>query len=343
MSASPLKVAAVGTGYFSRFHYDAWRRLGVEVAGVCSLSQGDADTIAETFDGCCGFVDVEQMLDEVRPQLLDIIVPPDAHMAIIEAAAKRGIAMICQKPFTRSLEEAEAAVAVAARAGVPLLVHENFRFQPWHMKIKEMITDSMIGEAYQVSFRLRPGDGQGPDAYLGRQPYFQKMPRFLVHETAIHLIDVFRFFFGEMTSVMADLTRLNPHIAGEDTGVILFHFANGVRGLFDGNRLVDHVAEDRRRTIGDMLVEGSGGVIRLNGDGDIFYRKFGENDETPVIYSWRDAGFAGDSVFHLQKHIVDYLENGGDVANRAADYLTNLRIEQAVYHSDQLGARVALS
>ena len=34
-----------------------------------------------------------------------------------------------------------------------------------------------------------PGDGQGPDAYLARQPYFQAMERFLVHETAIHLID----------------------------------------------------------------------------------------------------------------------------------------------------------
>ncbi|MEO0763052.1 MAG: hypothetical protein AAFZ09_14815, partial [Pseudomonadota bacterium] len=59
-------------------------------------------------------------------------------------------------------------------------------------------------------------DGQGPDAYHARQPYFQRMPRFLVHETAVHWIDTFRYLMGEAETVYADLRRLNPAIAGED-------------------------------------------------------------------------------------------------------------------------------
>ena len=105
------------------------------------------------------------------------------------------------------------------------------------------------------------------------------MERFLIHETAIHFIDVFRYYFGEIESVYADLVKLNPNISGEDAGFVFFKFKNGVRGLFDGNRLSDHIAEDRRRTIGDLLIEGSNGSIRLNGDGDIFYRCFGSNLE----------------------------------------------------------------
>ena len=48
--------------------------------------------------------------------------------------------------------------------------------------------------------------------------------------------------FGDVSHVYADLRRLNPVIAGEDAGLILFDFANGARGLFDGNRLADHRA-----------------------------------------------------------------------------------------------------
>jgi predicted dehydrogenase len=50
------------------------------------------------------------------------------------------------------------------------------------------------------------------------------MKRFLIHETGIHLIDVFRFLLGEVRSVYADLTKLNPVIAGEDSGTVLFNF-----------------------------------------------------------------------------------------------------------------------
>ena len=66
-----------------------------------------------------------------------------------------------------------------------------------------------VGDLYQIAFRMRPGDGRGPDAYLSRQPYFQKMERFLVHETAVHWIDTFRYLAGDPVAVYADLRRIN--------------------------------------------------------------------------------------------------------------------------------------
>ena len=211
------------------------------------------------------------------------------------------------------------------------------------MKIKEMLETGRIGETYQATFRLRPGDGQGPEAYLYRQPYFQEMERFLVHETAIHLIDLFRGLFGEIATVTAELTQLNPHIAGEDSGFIILIFKNGVRALIDGNRLSDHIAKDRRRTIGDMWVEGSKGTIRLSGDGEIFFRNFGTNAEEAVLFDWDDRGFAGDSVYRTQKHILEHLSLGSAVVNTGRDYLANLRIEEAVYKSSKAGRRIFLN
>ncbi|MEM7224319.1 MAG: Gfo/Idh/MocA family oxidoreductase [Pseudomonadota bacterium] len=342
MTRARLRLAAVGTGYFSQFHYEAWRRLDVELVGLCSLDRQGAEAVARTFGLADVITDFAAMLDQVRPDLVDIITPPHTHMAFIKAAAERGVPMVCQKPFTPCLADAEAAVAIAEAAGVPLIVHENFRFMPWYSEIRRCLEAGEIGDPYQVSFRLRPGDGQGPEAYLARQPYFQKMERFLVHETAIHLIDVFRFLFGEVIGVTARLAQLNPAIAGEDAGLILFDFANGARGLFDGNRLADHAAENRRLTMGEMLVEGSKGAIRLNGDGVLFRRRHGENQEWAIDYDWNDRGFGGDCVYRLQKHVLACLEQGGEVMNQGQDYLANLHVEEAVYRSNQTGERVLI-
>ena len=245
------------------------------------------------------------MLDATRPDLLDVITPPETHLAAITEAAARGVDVICQKPFCRSLAEARAALARAERGGIEVLIHENFRFQPWHRETKRILDAGGLGRLYQATFRLRPGDGQGPRAYLDRQPYFQRMPRFLVHETAIHLIDVFRFLLGEPQSVYADLRRLNPAVAGEDAGLILLDMGDGVRALFDGNRLSDHSARNRRLTMGEMLIEGELGALRLDGDGRLFLRDHGANGENELAYAWQDQDFGGDCVYLFQRHAVD--------------------------------------
>ncbi len=341
--ATKLKVACAGAGYFSRFQYEAWTRLGnVDLVATANRTLSGAEDIARTFAVPAVFDNVPGMLDQSKPDVLDVITPPETHLAAIKAAAARGIDVICQKPFCRTLAEAREATRVAANAGIRLIVHENFRFQPWHRKAKELLAHGALGELYQITFRLRPGDGQGPEAYLDRQPYFQNMERFLVHETAIHQIDTFRFLMGEVTSVYADLRRLNPAIAGEDAGVILFHFADGTRGLFDGNRLADHKAINRRLTMGEMLIEGEAATLTLSGDGDLHLRRHGSNEWATVDYDWRDHAFGGDCVFLTQQAAIAGLTGVGPIENAASDYLVNVAIEEAVYRSATEGRRIMI-
>ena len=341
--ARRLKLATVGTGYFAQFHYEAWSRIeNVDLVGLCTLDGIMGRNIAGRFDVDTVHGDVADMLDAVKPALLDIVTPPPTHRQFIETAVARGVAVVCQKPFTQNLAEAEEMTALAEAANVPLIVHENFRFQPWHRQTRMILDEGTLGELYQISFRMRPGDGQGPDAYLERQPYFQTMQKFLVHETAIHFVDVFRYLMGEIESVYADLTRFNPAIRGEDSGYIVFQFCNGAKGIFDGNRLVDHVAENRRLTMGEMLIEGSEAVLRVDGDGRMFLRKHGYDAEMPVAYDWENRGFAGDSVYMLLRHVVQHVLAGAPAMNTAREYLTNLRIEDAIYRSSEAGTKIAL-
>lgn len=180
---------------------------------------------------------------------------------------------------------------------------------------------------------MRPGDGQGPRAYLDRQPYFQDMPRFLIHETGIHLVDTFRSLMGEVTGVFARLRRLNPVIAGEDAGQVLFEFGGDATGLLDGNRLADFQADNARLTMGEMLAEGSAGRLRLDGYGRLWWKGFGEAKESEHGYDWQDRGYGGDAVYALQKHVVEHLLDGAPIENPGRGYLRNLEIEQTIYRS----------
>ncbi len=337
-----IKVAVAGTGYFAQFHFEAWRRLpGIELVAACSLDPASLVEAAARYLIPRQFADVGEMLDATRPDLLDIAAPPAAHRSILEEAARRDVNAICQKPFGGDLKTAREMVRIAADGGITLIVHENFRFMPWYREARRLLDRGRLGEPYGISFRLRPGDGQGPRAYLERQPYFQKMPRFLIHETAIHLIDVFRFLLGEVNGVFARLRRLNPAIKGEDAATVLFDFASGAAGLFDGNRLVDFPAANPRLTMGEMLLEGSDATLRLDGFGRLFLKPL-HGTERAHAYAWRDQGFGGDCVFGLQQHVVRHFRDGAPLENSGDAYLRNLEIEDAIYRSAASGGREAV-
>lgn len=345
----PTRVALVGAGYFGRFHLDAWTRLpDVSLVAIVEADRAvgesaAAEVAAKGLPAPALFEDAAALIAAMEVDLIDITAPPPAHLALIRALAPSGADLICQKPFCGGTSGAKEAVAAAQQAGVRLAVHENIRFQPWHREAKRLLSDGALGEPYQATFRLRPGDGRGPEAYLARQPYFQTMPRFLVHETAVHWLDLFRYFFGEPTSLTARLMRRNPAIAGEDSGVILVDFPDGARGLFDGDRLLDHGVENPRLTMGEMSLEGDAATLRLDGRGRLFLRSFRDTEEREHRYDWRDHLFGGDCVHACCQHILDAWRRGETPETDAAGYLKTMALVDAAYESADAGATVPLS
>lgn len=330
-----LKVAVVGAGYFAQLHHEAWMRLDrVELAGICDIDAGAAKAAAKTHD-VAAYTDVADMLADTKPDLVDIVTPPPSQLELIRRCMEQQVAVVCQKPFCRTPEEAQQAVDLSRKAGRFIAVHENFRFQPWYRKARQLLDEKALGQVYQITYRLRPGDGQGPDAYLARQPYFQQMPKLLIHETGVHWIDTFRYLFGNPSAVFAELRRLNPVIAGEDAGIVLFDLPGGVRGVLDGNRLADHAADNTRRTMGEMLIEGSDASLRLSGQGELWLRPHGSMEETQVPCEFVDTVFGGDCVFILCAHVVAHMLDGAELENEASDYLVVQAAERAAYLSTE--------
>lgn len=329
-NSSELRVACVGAGYFSQFHVDSWLRMPrAHLVGIC-----DSDFERARKLDIPPFADLIEMIEETAPDVLDAVVPPDAQGELLRSAISSGVStVICQKPFCRSLAEARDICAEAELANVTMIVHENFRFQPWYRFIKSELDKGIIGTLQNMSMRLRPGDGQGPQAYIARQPYFQKMERFLIHETGVHWIDTFRFLAGDPKSVYADLRRLNPAIAGEDAGYVIFDHSDDVQAILDGNRHLDHKAENQRLTMGDALFEGTEGVLELIGDGSVWFRGKGSQERRRVFQADTSIGFAGDCVHALNTHVVAGLLDGAEMENEAKGYLKVLEIEEAIYLS----------
>jgi len=341
----PFRVAVAGAGYFAQFHLEAWKRLQaeglVELVGLAEPDETRRGSAVDTFGPGRAFGDVGSMLDALRPDILDIATPPPTHFAMVRLAAEYRAACISQKPLAPTFNEASEMVAFAESTGTRLVVHENFRWMPWYREMRRALDQGLLGTPHTISVRMRPGDGQGHDAYLGRQPYFQKMERFLVHETIIHFVDTFRFLFGELTSVSARLRKMNPVIAGEDAGYIMLEFASGATALIDANRSNDHSAGNTRLTMGEHWLEGSAGVMRLSGDGALFWKPHLQA-ERPHPYAWCNRNFSGDCVYEQQKHIVQTLANGLTPVNTGRDYLANYAIEEAIYQSDRERRTVAM-
>ena len=324
----------IGAGYFSQYHFDAWRRIPeVDIVGICDQRLELAQAAARLFPKSATCTDAREALQQWDVDFVDIITSPSSHRELIELAASSKRAIICQKPFATDLATARDLVRLAEDRGCRLMVHENFRFQPWHREIRRLLQSGAIGDRlHTLYFRSRPGDGWQAEAYLHRQPYFRQMRRFLIEETGVHFVDTFRFLAGEVKEVDARLRRLNREIAGEDTALLRLEFQNGAIGVWDANRFNESTAEDPRFTFGEFLIEGSGGTIRLYANGRLTVHPLGQTEqEHPYVYS--RSGFAGECVLATQRHFIECLADGQPFETNARDYLKNLEVVDAAYRS----------
>lgn len=338
-----FKGVCVGAGYFSHFQYEAWKRISqVTITAMCNRDAERARNIMETFGIKNHYTDYREMLEGERPDFVDIITPPPTHLDMCRIAADLGIHVICQKPLAPTFEEAKQIVDLAGKVGIRFMVHENWRFQPWYREIKRLLDDGTIGKAlHAMAFRSRMGDGWGQDAYLNRQPYFRNYPRLLIYENGVHFIDTYRYLGGEIESVYAVLKKLNPVIAGEDFGIVVFNFASGATGLWDANRYNESNYPNPRYTFGEFLVDGDGGSIRLYNDGRLTIQTLG-SPEIEHAYPHEDRNFAGDCCHTTQRHFIDRLLDGRPFETNGPDYLRTLAVQEAVYRSAEKVRPVAV-
>ena len=266
---------------------------------------------------------------------MDVATRPESHLDLTRRAAARGAHVICQKPMAPTWADCVAMCEACEAAGVRLLIHENWRWQPWYREAKRLLDAGDLGRVVQVTFYWRTGDGRGPEPYPV-QPYFPQMPRLLVYETLVHLLDTFRYLRRRGRAPELRTARVNPAIAGEDQALILLKFASGVLGLIDANRISGPVPPGV--AMDTLLLEGERATLRVAPDGRLWLTRYGEA-ERPLPFDPPAAGYKGDSVYATQAHLIECLRTGRPSESDGRDYLKTVALVEACYRSAASGAR----
>ncbi len=326
-----LKGGIIGCGFFAANHLAAWQLLdGVEIVAVC-----DRDRAKAKWDGARSYTDAAAMLASEKLDFVDIITTADSHRPLVELAATHRVPVICQKPFAPSLEDARAMVAACAAAGVPLMVHENFRWQSPLMAVKRVLESGKIGEVTfaRISFR------HAFDIYTN-QPYLRTEPRLAIMDLGIHLLDLARYFMGEATRLHCRAQRVNPTVAGEDCVTIMLDHESGAASLVDFSFFTKLEPDPFPQTL--VRIEGSKGTVellagyRLKVSGHGWSREIGVEPEVPPFGAkpWHNIQ---ESVVNIQRHWVECLRQGRQPATSGADNLETLALVFKAYESAATG------
>ena len=140
-----LRACIVGVGFVGAVHIEALRRLGnVEVAAICTRSH--AQDMADAHFIPKGYEDYLTMLDAEKPDVVHICTPNDSHFELAMAAMQRGIAIICEKPMTRTLDEARTLAEYAKAHNIVTGVNFNCRFYPQILQAKAMVQSGELGD-----------------------------------------------------------------------------------------------------------------------------------------------------------------------------------------------------
>ena len=330
-----MKGAIIGAGYFAQFHYEAWTRLsGITITAIADLDPDKARSLAGT-DSISTYRNYQDMIEKEQPDFIDIITPPDSHLSLLEKIIPYNIPIIIQKPLAPDFTTCQTIHQLISNSNTRVMVHENWRFQPWYRYARKCITEGRIGtRIHQLSFHMRMGDGWKDSAYMDRQPYFRDMSRLLIHETGIHFIDTFRYLLGEVDTVYARLAKYNTHIAGEDAGILVMNHINGSTSIWNANRYNESNKENPRFTFGHMLLEGNLGSLRLYEDGSVTLQQLGQ-PEKMTEFSPSNHGFAGDCVYATQAHFIECLQSGNTFETNIHEYMKSILVQEAVYQSDR--------
>jgi predicted dehydrogenase len=203
--------------------------------------------------------DYAAVLADPAIEAVALATPHTTHRALVEAAAKVGKHIYCEKPFALSKADAEAALVACAKAGITVGVGHHFRLMPSMQQLRAWIDARVLGT-------IMHAEGNYSHDWLADAPPggWRSAPE----ETraggmtgmGIHVLDCFRHLLGPMTRVAALSKRRALKLATGDTTAALVEFANGATGtlattlktpfvwrfaVFGENAWVESVSETR--------------------------------------------------------------------------------------------------
>jgi predicted dehydrogenase len=334
---TPLRIAVLGCGFWSRFQISAWREIpGTEIVAVCDLDPEKARITAHRLGIPRSFSSAAELLDQARPDAVDIITSPESHAELVRLAAERGIPIICQKPLAPDLDTARSMVQRCEQKSVPLFVHENWRWQRPIRELKKQIAAESAGRP----FRARVDFNSSFPVFLN-QPSLRELAQFILADVGVHILDTIRFLFGEAERLTCEIQRIDRDIRGEDVATVLLRMRSGT--VVSCNLSYASRLEAERFPETFILVEGDGGSLELAPD---CWIRVTDKEKTTAWrcpatnYSWADPAYAlvHSSIVDCQRNLASALRGLEPAETTGADNLKTLELVFGSYESARSGS-----
>lgn len=230
--ARPLRVGIIGAGNIARNHVEGYRAAGAEVVAIADTLPRTLALRAREWAVEHAFTDHRELLALPGLDAVSVCTPNAAHHAATLAAAAAGLHVLCEKPLSLSLAEADEMIDACRRADVLLAVDHHLRANPSVERARAMITDGALG---RVTFlRSRQAHDWGGAAQV--PPGFRTLAMAgggTLLDNGCHLFDLARHLGGAVTEVFARTATLGFDIEVEDTAEVSLRFASGALGQIE--------------------------------------------------------------------------------------------------------------
>ena len=173
-------------------------------------------------------------------EVVAIMTPNDSHYAYAVAALERGFDVICDKPMTNTLAEAQQLHQKVLQSGLVFCLTHNYTGYPMVRQAKAMVMDGQLGTIRLVQVEYVQGGKAAendPDPSAGRLPWrydpVRGGPSLVMGDIGTHAHNLLRFITGlEVAEVAAELGTIVPGRLVHDYAGALLRLDNGARGSF---------------------------------------------------------------------------------------------------------------
>jgi predicted dehydrogenase len=273
--AKELRVGIVGYGMMGRLHAYAYRaaplvRPSSVVFTPVVMSGRNGDAVAKVSEDCAidsWVSDWRQLVERSDVDVVDVCTPPGTHAAIIEAAARAGKDVFCEKPLATTYADARAALDAVERAGVRHAIGFNYRRLPALSLMAEMIANGELGEIQLWRGTWLSDEFVDPD--IGFDWRFESsMGGSTIGDLGSHLIDMATWMVGPIDDVSAisstfvrrrDDAGRSRVVEVDDASSALVRFSSGAQGTMEVAR-----AAPRRPCDFTIEVNGSKGTAMFS-------------------------------------------------------------------------------
>lgn len=167
-----------------------------------------------------------------------IMTPNDSHYEYSMAALERGIDVICDKPMTNTLEEAESLHKKVQETGLVFCLTHNYTGYPMVRQAKAMVMDGQLGTIRLIQVEYVQGGKADeskpmPDVVTWKYDPARSGPSRVMGDIGTHAHNLTRFITGlEVDEVAAEIGTIVPNRIIHDFAGALLRFDNGARGSF---------------------------------------------------------------------------------------------------------------